>query len=60
MFVTIDVPSMNVAMQSVLSQCFETHDGLREGLWRLLVAQSPFSRLALPHAILCYLSFSPH
>ena len=55
MFVTIDV-----AMQSVLSLCFETHDGLREGLWRLLVAQSPFSRLALPHAILCYLWFSPH
>ena len=43
----------------LLSLCFETHDGLREGLWRLLVAQSPFSRLALPHAILCYLSFSP-
>ena len=59
-FVTIDVPAMGVAMQSVLSQCFETHDGLREGLWRLLVAQSPFSRLALPHAILCYLSFWPH
>ena len=56
-FVTIDLPAMGVAMQSVLSQCFETHDGLREGLWRLLVAQSPFSRLALPHAILCYLSF---
>ena len=35
MFVTIDVPAMNVAMQSVLSLCFETHDGLREGLWRL-------------------------
>ena len=55
MFVTIDVPAMNVAMQYVLSLCFETHDGLREG-----TLQSPFSRLALPHAILCYLSFSPH
>ena len=56
-FVTIDVPAMGVAMHSVSSLCFETHDGLREGLWRPLVAQSPFSRLALPHAILCYLSF---
>ena len=47
MLETFSVPDMYVSVQAVLSVCFETHNGIRDGIVRLCVAHHVRSLLLL-------------